>query len=38
MSSAVKRIIHNQFVSAHAKVQFISICDNLGIPNLEDEK
>ena len=36
MSSAVRRIIHDQYVSANAKVQFVSICDKIGIPNLEE--
>ena len=35
MISAVRKIVHDQLVSANAKVQFISICDELGIPNLE---
>ena len=35
MTPAVRKIIHDQLVSANAKVQFISICDELGISNLE---
>ncbi len=38
MNSAVRRIIHDQYVSAHGKVQFVAICDELGISNMEDEK
>ena len=33
--SAVRRIIHDQYKSAHAKVQFVSICDDLKIKDLE---
>ena len=37
MSSAVRRMVHEQYVSATAKVQFVSICDKLGISNMEEK-
>ena len=33
--SAVRRMIHDQYKSAHAKIQFVKLCDELQIPNLE---
>ena len=36
--SAVRRIIHDQYKSAHAKVQFVNICDELKHPKHGDSK